>query len=449
MTKYIRRKYWKMTKIRKINIYLAVFGTALAGAELFGVSFGKICLFPMLIGLLLETKGKGCVNKNAKWLMCFYYCVIIGSAFGLISIRNNAFQKYSSKLLLNLIQYVCIYIPLLLMIGNAKVRKRYTNDFWQAIVCLARIEAIWGCLQFIMWNVFDFNLNDFVFLDILHGQLGSNWVSYSQSFETGYLIRNLRISGLSFENALFGFVLLIGYLIDDNKLWKLFYSLMIILSLSRSSLVTLFIVVIYQLLHSDLKISKNTFLKIIGTILAIILVIIIGISDTDYLDLVLNQLSVFYSRFLEIKVLDKFSGSYRHLMYIPWCIYTWFITLNPFEKLFGVGLRTSGVAFNLVSSIKQYLPVGMQNYAWAIECDVADVLLGTGICGLLSLYSFLIAKYKMIGDLKLKSFVICVLAFGLMYNVSSWNLTILMYIFIAQTETIMEDKYGRVIQKQD
>ena len=124
------------------------------------------------------------------------------------------------------------------------------------------------------------------------------------------------------------------------------------------------------------------------------------------------------------------SGTMRHIMYVPLAIVE-LLNLPFIYQLFGVGPRIGGSAITFSDSAQSVIALNsqMQATAWAIECDFAELLLGSGLLGFGAYYFIL---YTMLKDKRLdvKNVGIGLFIFGFMYCVSLNTLINILFIFV-------------------
>ncbi len=429
-----------MNTIRKSCVYITVFLTSMAGATVGGISLTKIAFIPLMVALVTELKFKKVIYKPEKKLLLYYVVIILSSLWGLIKQKLFVFDTYENKLIMNIVQFLIIYIPICRMLSGSRNISEYSRWFREAIVALAKVNCVWGMVQFAFWSFAGIDFNQLVFTDILHGVFGTQWTVYNQSVSTGVLIRNLRVAGLNFEPACFSFVLLLGYIMDEKKWHKILYVFVIILSLSRAGIVVACCIILLDFIKTSRRLKKATLQRVtIGACGGMIFLVLI--SKLTIFDNIKNQFQVLLERFLMIGSASAGDGTYRHIMYFFWALRSWILDLGPIQKIIGVGHRVSGVVFSSNASMQALLQESMLNRAWAIENDFADVLLGTGIIGICLLYSFWYCIYRVCSE-KIKRVIQMLIIFGLLYNVSIWTFTnlIFLYLITEYIVTLKEDK---------
>lgn len=428
-----------------ICLIIAVFGSSIIGAQIGPISLNKVALIPLLIYLIcvfllnntkyIQVKY---INKNQIYwyLICILSCLI--SLF-----RSNIgqeFKGYYSNSINYLIQIVVFYIPLVLLMAAYKEKGLLINKFKNALIITCRIQMIWALLQFILYTGLNYDLNQQILVNMLGGLGRETWTNFLWNYSTPVL----RISGLNYDGAFLGYFLLIGLIFDSKKMFKVAYLAVILISMQRSALLGAIVVAIYFMTNRVNNLHKHTNIKPIikYAILSFILAIIFFV--------VLNKVTIVNDYFT--KFMDRFDflqgsssnmsmSSLRHLLYPPYAIRTLF-SIDPGVFLIGIGPRSSGVALTLNISNLSSLVLNPNMYvnAWAIECDFAEILLGSGVIGAIFYYLTCYSVYRK-GTLQIKSYIVSLVAMGFMYGFSHLTIThlLLMFTYLYEQIRLIED----------
>ncbi|WP_207708030.1 hypothetical protein, partial [Clostridium sp. HV4-5-A1G] len=121
-----------------------------------------------------------------------------------------------------------------ILIYNDPDKKDYLKYFIEGIILSARINVLWGVVQILAYYVFDIDINNLFFVNTLGSTLERGWSMY-------YPVGNqwlIRVTGLNFENSIYGLIMVLGFFLDKRKLWKINYFFMLIMSLSRTGVVS-------------------------------------------------------------------------------------------------------------------------------------------------------------------------------------------------------------------
>lgn len=396
-------------------IFIAVLFSSMLGMTIGGISLNKIALLPLEIYLLykLVVKRETGLSPDMYPLILFYLVQLIGSWFALVSFKDGfMYEGFQDKLVKNIIQVVFIYTPVVISIGTLENKTAVYEYLKKAVVYTARFQCAWAILQFLLWNINGFDLNGFLFVDLLKGAFGESFRSVLLYIDGRLQIRAV---GINYEAASFALIMLLGTCFEKRTIIKFFYLFACLLGMTRTGVVAVGVVLFAQLLLYIRKNIKKDAKKTIRQ-----LIILLGCGIVLFLILYICSESI---RVQVNNVIDRFlnmqddDGSDRHIMYPIYCVYSWLFDLNTLQKLFGFGARVSGLVFvrsPYVSSIMSFYPT-MLTTAWDVECDIAATLLGNGIIGFVS---YLLIIYKLVTCEKEDVFCFGagVFIYGFMYN---------------------------------
>lgn len=409
LTYDVSKETFKNKKLYETVIFIAVFLSSMLGGQLFGISLNKIALVPLEIVLLMKHRSlRFSIDKTKRIMLLWYLFFFISSFLGFRV--STSLNGHYSGLLLNILQVVLFYIPLLLMISDVPNLK---EGLTKAIILTAKIQAIWGILQFILLHLRGVDLNQLVFIDILKGALGTQWVAWYYDGFTSHL----RVTGLNHDPAYLALILILGFCYEKNKLWRIIFTIVIVMASSRAGILCICLLWLYSILKSH-KITVKQFLRGVVTIFAIIIGFYILYTKMPYMQ---QQIELLINRFMGISLANN-DGSSRHILYYITAIEIWFSEFGLIGKLFGVGPRVGGVAIVMSELPRRFT---LNNYmisnAWVIECDFAETLLGNGLLGLSLLYSVYFKIFKLSVNEE-KMAIMGIFIMGLMYDVVNTTL---------------------------
>ena len=425
--------------VLNICMLIAILGSSIVGAQIGPISLNKIGLIPLLIYLLAEYLAAYSENHSGisirfmnQGQVWWYVIGLISSVIGLFRFNiGREFVGYYSNLINYLIQIIIFYIPLLLLTASYKRKDVLLQAFKTSLLLTCRIQMIWAFLQFVLYTGIHFDLNKEILVNTLGGLGRDTWTVFLWDYGAPVL----RISGLNYDGAFLGYILLIGFIFDDNKIMKVAYTTTILLSLQRSALLGLVLVIMYITMAYLIKV-KNSLKPIRYTVVSIALIVIF-IIVLDRIPIVNDYFTKFMARFdfLQANALTNLSSSSsRHILYLPYSVKTLF-SIDPIVFILGIGPRASGVALTLnIQDLKALtLDSNMVGASWAIECDFAEILLGTGILGAIAYYWGCYLLYRQ-GNLKIRAYIIALIGVGLMYDFSHLTITHMlltfMYLFV-------------------
>ena len=429
-----------------VVFFSVFFSISLVGASVFGVSLNKICLIPLFAHIFFTTASTGkikiTINKNNIWLYFFYFISILSALFAMTRSYSIRFEGYNSFLINLLIQVLLIYLPILILLDNSKLKIQYKEAFEKAIIITARIHAFYGIVQFIEYYYFDFDINKFLLSDLLGG-LGYSydWSTYVWSDNLG---QKLKIISLNHEGAFFGLCLLSGLLLDKKLIMKAVYILVALLSLQRTTLIGIFFIFIINLF--EYFCSRKDSKKTIKIVFSGVLLLILFIYLYNNIPLIQEQIRRLIERFEFIgnnnTSIDR--GTMRHILYIPYSIVA-LIKSGIISFFIGVGPRIGGIGFATAGDIASIVGLNrhMLTNAWSVECDFADLLLGMGILGFISYYIFLFKKMRS-RNIAVRHFVYLYFIIGFMYNFCWVTFSQLLFIFFATVYPYVNDTYTTI-----
>ena len=399
-------------------MFFAVLCSSMLGAQILGVSLNKIALIPLELYLFIKMSEKGIpqINSTQKTFFCFFYVLILSSCLNFSRVSVDGMNE---KLALNIVQYILIYIPILLLIGNLN---NASNLLKRCVVVVAKINCIWAAVQFICWYSIKFDFNSFIFENLLHGLLGTDWTCWN--YET--LTLAIRVTGLNCDPAYFALLMVLGFFFTDSRLWKSLFFFSCILAMSRVGMVSICGALFLRKIVLNYRDLAQHPKRICQLLIYLGLAILVMIFLYNSYEMVEFQVDYFISRCLT--VFDgTSSGTQRHILYIPLALYVW-LDSTIVSMLFGIGPRMGGVALSMSDFAMERISI-ISNSVWTIECDFAELLLGTGISGFCLYYLFvwqLIRKERNIEANQLPIYSLFI--FGFMYDIAFSTLINLLFI---------------------
>ena len=170
---------------------------------------------------------------RASGFLLFILCSMVSCLFSMAYDFRVEHYDIVKSYLINSTFYLVIFV--LLFNCTNKYLSECTDCYVNGIVWAARIQAIWGILQLILQYGAGININQILFVDILHSTNTRDWI---MGFFSGNSW-NMRITGLNFENSMFALVVCLGAALEKKKVWKFLLLATAVLSLSRTGWVIL------------------------------------------------------------------------------------------------------------------------------------------------------------------------------------------------------------------
>lgn len=371
-----------MKKWEKLFIYVFVTLNSISGLQIAGVSVNTFFVgaFMAFEGIEYLKYRDDRVLKAPKhsgfvlFMICSAFSCFISMFYDFQIVHQNVVKSY----LLNSVIYLVIFI--LLFNCNEDYVTECTNGYARGIIYAARIQAVWGIFQLVLQYGAGININEILFVDILHSTNSRDWI---MGFFSGNSW-NMRITGLNFENSMFALVVCLGAVLEKKNIWKIVLLIVAVLSLSRTGWV---MVVGYLCILAIRTVASRFVLekkKVVKDISAVVIAISALVMAYVKVPAIRRQVTNILLRASDTGAVS-ISGQ-RHLLYYPYGFDIWLTRSNILQMLFGYGMRCSGVAFSEQPDICNIIGIGSYSSAWAVECDVIGLLLGGGICTFLSYY---------------------------------------------------------------
>lgn len=362
-------------------------------------------LIIVIISTLMFINSKCKINTNIfkSKLFIFYYFIAISSMLSVFYTNS----EWTQKTLSYAIQIVLIWMPFLILLNNDKNYFKHKDYFIKGFKISIFIHAVWGTLEIILWSIMKFKLNEQIL-----GNLFKNNVSHSP---TSFTYINgafyIRPSGINFEPAYFGVLILIGFFIT-NKFWiKGYYLILLLISLSRTSLLGLILVFFYILIKNrkNRRFLKRTVFAIVAAIVLLSVTIMTSPQIKDRID------SAIFRSNISNADINK-DGTDRHLLYYPLSVEIMFSRSNVLQTIFGYGPRISGYPFQNNQDIVKQINIEKFLPGWSVESDSVDIFVGNGLIGFLLYYSLLLANITKIKDKNLLMINVILLICGITYG---------------------------------
>lgn len=418
-------KLYSISRMEEVFIYLFVILNSISGVQIAGKSINTFLVAAFLIYVVIfyMKHRNGSSVSIPKWsdFIFFNLCSIISCLLSMcytFSLTHNAVVR---GYLVNGAAYVVIFV----LFFNCKTESinAFVKTFRDALILTAKINVIWGFLQTGLVYIARFNINQWLFADILHASNDRAWVMgfYSTS---GW---NIRMTGLNFENSMFAIIVCIGLALVESKVWKTLMTVAVILSLSRTGWVMLVgyygVLLVKRLMRCSLKVKQKALIEGIAFIVFEICAFLYLYSSSEVFSKMVNNV---FLRISDESALNVSAA--RHYLYYPYGLDIWIMRSSPLQQLFGYGMRCSGIPFSENPDIMSKLG-GYQAYtsAWAVECDVIGLLLGGGITTFIAYYSNI---FKLIKDNNmLSSSILVILLGGITYHYHSVSYILFVILF--------------------
>ena len=360
--------------------------------------FFKVSLF--LMGLTSTFMILQIHNRSIVWFIGTLAAIIILIYKRKINVKifDYSFLFFLVSLLFTvrftLVSVVSTAMLFFIGLQLQSCKKNEFNIFIKGVKISCIVNICWGILQFLLFNLNDFNINDYIFIDTLHIVERASFDKY--------------ITGLSWHPINLAPVLLLSVLFFDNWIvWGICFFIAVNASSSTTilSLAISFILLRMKEISFTFKFKKSL---PIHRIVIIIFVTILVIGAFYFL---------FPYIFDEVqRLLDRIGSStdestYLHKRYYT-SVFHVFANSKPYDILFGCGYHQSGLVFSRL--FNQFTTTT----SWSVESDPMDYLYGNGIVGFTLFYTFLISNLikSWSSDYKLFCFYAVIIICGVAYN---------------------------------
>ncbi|WP_297423409.1 hypothetical protein [Clostridium sp.] len=420
-----------MDKIIRNNfLIIGIFCTMnIIKIPIINLSLAYIFLFITLLMLITRNRFKINIGKRNIKLILFYI-IQIASFLITVTYQTGEYITYSFR---NIFFVAFLYIPLVLVLDNEDT-KIYGEYFCKGLKISIYIQSVWAIMEILLWNIYKFQLNEYIFAEILKVN------AYDHSL-TNYVYTNqgvlIRASGIGWEPAQLGFLLVLGFFISKSKLSKLFFISLIFISYSRTALVTFIIAEIYfcikRITKENLMTKKNLIYIFFGVF--IMLALMVKFDIYSKMDVIFGRINLSY--------ISSDEGSSRHLLYYPYALYIMFAKTDLIKLFLGYGTGIAGYPYFLNSDVASVLNVGYWSKPWQPETDYVSIFVGNGIMGLVLYLSILRDNLKRIKDLNvfyLGNLLLVISGIFYVYYNYIWVNLILVFLCISKNNVITSMK---------
>lgn len=407
--------------IRVLSVLSAI-GSTFIGVKLFGISVPLLSQLPLIIYCLLIFGGrlKLPVREPFVW---FEFYVAVASLVVLLS-PHSSYSGFQGVNIYTAVTSLAIFLPLIACYSSIPNGKGLLRS---SLIVACRFECIWGIAQMLAYTFLSININEIILGNIFHLTSSNGWLLQYNAGTATAVRTELRMAGTTSDGAFFGLFLIIGLVIDKRNLMRAIYILAAAISVQRATVVCMVVVLgIYfvQRLFLLVKQKRDKTSPRVRTVALVIMALTLGyLLWTHYGDFICTRIELMVARFAD----GGGHGTNRHLSYIPWSIEA-LLSSDLFTVLFGTGLRTSGVLLSdpngaFYPFLDSYMRSGV---AWAIECDIATVVAGTGLIGFILYASVFYSLFTRCSK-EMKTLTLTILLFGVMYDFCSLAISVLVF----------------------
>lgn len=368
------------------------------------ISFLNLAIILLIIFYILNLICG--VNLSVKEIDVHYLLIsflVIISTLG--AIYNNWGESWKRAALFNVLFYI-IYAALCCFQGMFS--KKSINAFREGLKISICVQAMWGTIQYILWEGYRVDINTIFFTDIL------SMVNEASQFKFG----ELNISGLAWHPINMAPTLILGYCLFNKWYTK---GILIISALFTNNSTVLIGVTVCLILDLYFNFYRKRIVLKRSTVIAflsIVFIISLIVYKTDIVEKIFSSFTYLSGRITGN--FDDGGSADAHMRYytsIPQVIEM----SSAYQILFGYGEGTSGYTMGILFGQYTHLK------SWVVESDFVNILINKGIIGFALFYYWLI-KIAIKGKRIDNKYFICIFSMiicGITYNVQfDWVLIV-------------------------
>jgi hypothetical protein len=344
-------------------------------------------------------------------LYIFILCLALSGIFSFFSVPTD-WSKTSIRATLKLL-LVLIMMSFFYSDDDLAKCKKY---FFKGIIFSAPIQLIWIVIQYFSWSLFQIKLNTILF-------------GVKTSMEA---LGGITLTGLSWERADIVLVFSLVTALSHNKLMKLICLIGTIMTASRSGLIMILSIYVYQFIVYLLnrknlkKQEKNNIILVLSSIIIFLAVIfILCLIYPDLINGLINRFQYTISRIIGVFTNKNDYGLSEinpHILYFIWLPST-LLRSSIIQVLFGSGTRVSGWMYMTLYGRFAGSP------PWSVECDFISLILGNGIIAALFYYYVMIKSFVINKNQSEKAIIFMMFFASFLYQFYASTLGLIIIIF--------------------
>lgn len=391
--------------MKLINILLYMMGVF---STMYIISIGGVPISTWLallsIIVIIVLRGK-MILLGDKWFFAFLCAAALTTIISLFSDPTYLGTQIITFGVMAIIYFCVAQMKLL--------PDRSISVFFYGLRLSCVLHIVWCLIQFFSYKLLGMDINNIVFVDMLH------MAESASSYRNGVL----SITGFCWHPSNLVPVLVIScVLLKRWYIWAVSFFI-VIYAHSGTALLGLMITFLFTLLlyipRLTARIQKISLSAIFLFILAIVGLVFLLVK-TDFFLIITEKYQQIYDRIFG----GNDMSSQVHMRYYAMLPFIW-SKAGILEILFGCGLGCSGVLFSRY--FYQYTQLG----AWVVESDPMNHVYSVGIIGALLFYGWLIhLLLKNRGQNKRYLVILaCLMICGVTYNVQ--------YVWVIMVELLM------------
>lgn len=387
-------------------IYLMVFFSTFVFFKVGNITWFTILQLLLCVYKVLEKRK---LPLASTWEINLIYgelilATLVGAVFNpILSYKKSAMFMGGMSFLT---YFTCLYI-------NEQVKKisytvRLIRDAFKA---MALVQVVWVPIQYVVHLVSGLDINNLVFVNLLHFTEDASFVRAWEWFP----------AGCCHHPAVIAPMFVIAYCLFDSLPIKLLIIFDSLICGSSTAFVGVFVTALLLFFNRLFKKKKGLKRKQLIIAGIVIIVSVLVIAQTNVWTAITQRIFYLYARTSGI---SKDSSTSAHFQY-----YLDYLEIvkrsNIFQILFGCGEGCSGMWASQMYG--RYSTLGN----WAIECDIVNILVNRGIVGFTLFYLFMfrmiIKGWKINKCYSIVTIAIFIQGFG--YNVQWEYITLMEIVF--------------------
>lgn len=368
-------------------------------------SLGGINLYNWALILYLVIvvfQGKFFYRKEAISLYIFFFLLIISSLLSVTIVSS----EWSTVSLSTVVKSALVMMAILLFSSEKDISiARY--ELLKGLFYAAIAHVIWMLFQYIAYHAGGVDLNYLLF-------------GKQSPIQNG----TIALTGLTWERASTVCALLFGGIYTDKTFFKLLFIIGIFMTSSRTGIIMLSVVIIYNTIaylskkkyHINLKISFPALVIMIVTIALLIVIL-----QNDAIQKNLDYTIVRFERIFTGG--DDYTSTAvdGHILYYQWLLPA--LKMIPTrELLFGCGTNISGWVY------ATYFGRFPGLAPWSIETDFLAIIFGNGIVGTIAYYYNFIKLFIKQRNTKLKKIILSIFVGTFFYGFLASSLSLIIMV---------------------
>ena len=318
--------------------------------------------------------------------------------------------SYKKAAVVMTIYMIPFYLALYYMLMMLNRSETFLAVLRRAVKIMCLVQLCWIPLQYVLYHVLHFDINQAIFVDALH--MVDN-ASFFRSWE-------YHPSGLSWHSAVLAPMFVFAMVMFESVPIRLLVLLDAAICGNTTSLIGVLLsaalLICFRLPRLRWK-SPTVRRATLCTVIAAVAVGMVVALRFNLFGAVWTRITAMFTR---VAAGSGDASTAAHLGYFTDCVQI-LKTCSPMQLLFGYGLGCSGYPISVIYG--RYTDLAN----WSIECDIVNLIISRGIIGFVLYYYFLlyIAVRGAKQDYRYLAVMLPILLQGLGYNIQ-WDYVVML-----------------------